>query len=429
MHDIQFVRDFPAIFDQKLALRGADPLSAEILAIDKKRRELIFAAETAKAEQNKASKDVGAAKASGDEAEFERVRALVSEKKAEVARLEGDAKLADDALRALLMTIPNMPFDDVPMGESEADNAEIRKWGEPRAMDFQPKEHFAIDAVANLFNFERAGKISGARFAILQGAAARLHRALGQFMIDFHINNHGLNEVMTPVLVRESALLGTGQLPKFKEDLYKTDGDHYLIPTAEVTLTNMAADQIADAQDLPLRMVAQTQCFRSEAGSAGRDTTGILRQHQFEKVEMVTICKPDESDHELERMTACAEAILKALELPFRTVLLCTGDMGFGARRTYDIEVWVPGQNTYREISSCSNCGDFQARRMNARYRNDEGKPEFVHTLNGSGLAVGRCLIAVLENGQQADGSIVLPQVLTPYLGGARMISPTGALS
>ena len=428
MHDIQFIRDNPEQFDSLLNLRGLAPCSTELLELDKKRREIIFSSETAKAEQNAASKEAGAAKGRGDEDEFERLRGVVSEKKAEIAQAEIDAKVADDALKSKLVAIPNLPFPDVPVGKDETQNVEVRTWGTPKELDFAPKEHFEIASTISQFDFERAGRLSGSRFVILKGAIARLHRALGQFMIDLHVNNHDLHEVITPVLVRDEAMFGTGQLPKFEEDSYKTTEGQWLIPTAEVTLTNMVSGEIVDGEMLPLRMTAQTQCFRSEAGSAGRDTSGMLRQHQFEKVEMVTICKPDQSTEELERMTACAEAVLKALELPYRTVALCTGDMGFGARRTYDIEVWLPGQNTYREISSCSNCGDFQARRMNSRFRVGQEKPEFVHTLNGSGLAVGRTLIAVVENGQNADGSISLPSILSPYLGGASAISKDGKL-
>ncbi len=428
MHDIQFIRQNPDEFDKLLSLRGVSPLAGELISLDEERRGLIHKAETIKSEQNAASKKVGAAKAQGDEIEFERLRNLVSTKKEEVAALENAAKDADDKLRLRLMEIPNLPFEDVPKGVDENDNVEIRKWGQPPQIKFAAKEHFEISATKSLFDFEKAAQISGSRFAILRGAVARLHRALGQFMIDYHIYNHDLLEILTPVLVREDALLGTGQFPKFKDDVYKTDANQWLIPTAEVPLTNLASDEIIPEKSLPQRFVAQTQCFRSEAGSAGRDVTGILRQHQFEKVEMVTICLPEESENELERMTKCAEAILQKLELPYRTVMLCSGDMGFGARRTYDIEVWLPGQNTYREISSCSNCGDFQARRMNGRLRRGENKPEFVHTLNGSGLAVGRTLIAILENGQQADGSIRLPEAIVSYLNGYNAINSDGNL-
>lgn len=428
MHNIQYVRENPELFDASLFKRGLNGHSKDILSLDEKRRAMIHLAETAKAEQNLASKEVGLAKARGDDAEFERLRLLVSEKKSEISTAENDAKLADEALRDLLMRIPNLPFDDVPVGKDESENIEVLKWSTPSKLDFTPKEHFEISSVKHLFDFDRAAKISGSRFVILRGAIARLHRALGQFMVDLHINDHGLDEVLTPVLVRETALYGTGNLPKFADDLYKTESDHWLIPTAEVTLTNLVSDEIVDGDKLPFRFVAQTQCFRSEAGSAGRDTSGMLRQHQFEKIEMVTICTPENSEAEHQRMTECAENVLKNLNLPYRKIVLCTGDMGFGSRKTYDLEVWLPGQNCYREISSCSNCGDFQARRMNGRYRNLDQKPEFLHTLNGSGLAVGRCLIAVVENGQQADGSIIVPDVLHRYLGGANLIDINGNL-
>lgn len=429
MHDIRAIRENPAAFDESLARRGLPAMSSDLLAMDEARRACILAAETAQADQNKASKEVGAAKARGDEAEFERLRALVAEKKAEIARLTEQAAQEDARLRDALMRIPNSPHADVPMGRDEDDNVEIRRWGTPRAFDFAPREHFDIAGVKPGMDFETAAKLSGARFVILRGAVIRVHRALAQFMLDTHVNDHGLTETWTPVLVKEEAMYGTNQLPKFAEDSYQTTNGWWLVPTSEVTLTNTVAGEILDESALPIRMTAHTQCFRSEAGSAGKDTSGMLRQHQFEKVEMVSITTPDTSMAEHDRMTRCAEAILEKLGLPYRTIVLCTGDMGFGAQKTHDLEVWLPGQNRYREISSVSVCGDFQARRMNARFRPaGGGKPEFVHTLNGSGLAVGRCLIAVLENGQQADGSVALPAVLHPYLGGKTTISATGAL-
>jgi seryl-tRNA synthetase len=430
MHDIRAIRDNPQGFDAALARRGLDPQSPAILALDEERRACIARAESALAERNAASKEVGRAKAAGDEAEFERLRTLVAEKKDEIARLEEEAKAKDEALRDVLAGIPNLPADDVPDGADEADNVEIHRWGEPRAFDFAPKEHFEIAGVAAGMDFETAAKLSGSRFVLMSGAVARLHRALAQFMLDVHTTENGLAEVNGPVLVRDEIMYGTGQLPKFGEDSYRTTDGWWLIPTSEVTLTNIVAGHIVEEGYLPRRYTAHSLCFRSEAGSAGRDTAGMLRQHQFEKVEMVSITHPDHSDEEQKRMLRCAEDILERLGLPYRTVVLCTGDMGFGARRTYDIEVWLPGQDTYREISSVSTCGDFQARRMNARFRPEGGgKPEFVHTLNGSGLAVGRCLIAVLENGQQEDGTVLLPQVLGPWLGGKTRITPEGSLA
>ncbi|WP_299674386.1 serine--tRNA ligase [uncultured Roseobacter sp.] len=474
MHDIRAIREHPEAFDAALARRGEAPLSADLLALDEARRAKISAAETAQAEQNKASKQVGAAKASGDEAEFERLRRLVGEKKAEVAEMQAEAKALDAQLTDQLARIANLPASDVPDGVDEDDNVEVNRWGNPRNFDFDPKEHFEIGGVATSMDFEMAAKISGSRFVVLKGAVARIHRALAQFMIDTHVEDNGLTEMQTPVLVRDEAMYGTDKLPKFGGESFMaaseaarqklsdealgyatpdiiekmkagvalrdlvaetyeiapTKEDYWLVPTSEVPLTYSVANDILDEAALPIRMTAHTLCFRSEAGSAGKDTAGMLRQHQFEKVEMVSITHPDESEAEQKRMLRCAEDLLERLEIPFRTVVLCTGDMGFGARRTYDIEAWLPGQNAYREISSVSTTGDFQARRMNARFRPSEGgKPQFVHTLNGSGLAVGRCLIAVLENGQQADGSVTLPAVLAPYLGGKTVLSADGVLS
>jgi seryl-tRNA synthetase len=429
MHDIRLIRETPAAFDAAMTRRGLSGVSGEVLALDEARRTAITAAEAAQAEANKAAKAVGAAKAKGDEAEFERLRALVAEKKADIARLNDEAREKDAALTALLMGLPNVMADDVPEGADEADNVEIKRWGTPRAFDFAPLEHYELPATRAGLNFELAAKLSGARFAVLSGAVARVHRALAQFMLDTHVDENGLTEAITPVLVREEMMLGTGQLPKFGDDSYQTREGWWLIPTAEVTLTNFVNGEMVEAADLPMRYVAHTQCFRSEAGSAGKDTAGMLRQHQFEKVEMVSITAPDQSEAEHAAMTRRAEDILERLGLPYRTVMLCAGDTGFGARRTHDIEVWLPGQDCYREISSVSTTGDFQARRMNARFRPEPGaKPEFLHTLNGSGLAVGRCLIAVLENGQEADGSVTLPEVLHRYLGGKTRISAEGVL-
>ena len=429
MHDIRAIRENPAALDAALARRGDAPVSAAVLELDAARRGKISAAEAAQAEQNAASKLVGAAKAKGDEAEFERLRALVGEKKAEVATMQAEAKELDAQLTDMLARIANTPADDVPDGADEGDNVEVNRWGEIPAFGFAPKEHYDIAGVAASMDFETAAKISGSRFVLLSGAVARIHRALAQFMINTHVDENGLTEVNPPVLVKDDAMYGTDKLPKFGEDSYRTEEGMWLVPTSEVPLTYIVADTVVEESYLPRRYTAHTLCFRSEAGSAGRDTAGMLRQHQFEKVEMVSITHPDESDAEQKRMLRCAEGILEALGIPYRTVILCTGDMGFGARRTYDIEAWVPGQNTYREISSVSTTGDFQARRMNARFKpRDGGKPQFLHTLNGSGLAVGRCLIAVLENGQQEDGSVVLPEVLAPYLGGKTLLSAEGAL-
>ncbi len=430
MHDIRAIRDNPELFDAALARRGEAAMSEAVLSLDAARRAKIASAETAKAEQNKASKEVGAAKAKGDEAEFDRLRALVSDKKAEVAAMQAEAQELDAKLTDMLARIPNNPADDVPQGADENDNVEVKSWGDKPSFDFTPVEHYEIKGVKPGMDFETAAKTSGARFVMLKGAVARIHRALAQFMIDTHVDENGLTEVNSPVLVRDEAMYGTDKLPKFGEDSYQTTNGWWLVPTSEVPLTYSVGGDTLEQSALPIRLTAHTLCFRSEAGSAGRDTAGMLRQHQFEKVEMVSITHPDESDAEQQRMVGCAEGILEKLGVPYRTVILCTGDMGFGARRTYDIEAWVPGQNCYREISSVSTTGDFQARRMNARFKPEGGgKPQFVHTLNGSGLAVGRCLIAVLENGQQADGSVKLPEALAPYLGGKTTLTAEGVLA
>ncbi|TNJ40907.1 serine--tRNA ligase [Phaeobacter sp. B1627] len=429
MHDIRAIRENPAAFDAALARRGESALSSEVLALDEARRAKIQAAEAAQADQNKAAKAIGAAKAKGDDAEFERLRTEVAAKKAEVATMQIEAKALDAKLTDMLARIPNSPAEDVPDGGGEEDNVEVTRWGDVRDFSFTPKEHFDIAGVAKAMDFETAAKISGARFVVLKGAVARIHRALAQFMIDTHVDENGLTEVNSPVLVRDEAMYGTDKLPKFGEDSYQTTNGWWLVPTSEVPLTYSVAGDVLDESALPIRYAAHTLCFRSEAGSAGKDTSGMLRQHQFEKVEMVSIVHPEASDEEQKRMLGCAEGILQKLGIPFRTVILCTGDMGFGARRTYDIEAWVPGQNCYREISSVSTTGAFQARRMNARFKPaDGGKPEFLHTLNGSGLAVGRCLIAVLENGQQEDGSVTLPAALAPYLGGKLTLTAEGVL-
>ncbi|MDC0738536.1 serine--tRNA ligase [Cognatishimia sp. SS12] len=430
MHDIRAIRENPAAFDAALSRRGDAPLSDALLKLDAERRAKITAAEQAQSDQKKAAKDVGAAKARGDDAEFERLRALVGEKKNEVAAMQAEAKELDAKLTDLLARIPNLPAEDVPDGADEADNVEIHRWGDVPSFDFEPKEHYELASVAASMDFETAAKISGSRFVLLSGAVARIHRALAQFMLDTHTTDNGMTEVNPPVLVRDEAMYGTDKLPKFGEDSYQTSEGMWLIPTSEVPLTYIVAGHTIDESYLPRRYTAHSLCFRSEAGSAGRDTSGMLRQHQFEKVEMVAVTHPDKSDEEQKRMLRCAEGILEALNIPYRTVVLCTGDMGFGARRTFDIEAWLPGQNAYREISSVSTTGDFQARRMNARFKPEAGgKPEFVHTLNGSGLAVGRCLIAVLENGQQADGSVKLPEALAPYMGGKTTLNADGSLS
>ncbi len=430
MHDVRLIREDPAGFDAALARRGLSPVAQELLSLDESRRAKIAAAETAQADRNAASRAIGAAKAQGNNEEFERLRALVADRKTEIARLDEEAKDEDEKLRNRLMELPNLPHESIPDGADEAGNLELRRRGAPRDYAFEPKEHFEIGEAMGLMDFDAAAKLSGSRFVVLKGALIRLHRALAQFMLDTHIEKHGLTEVWTPVLVRDEAMFGTGQLPKFAEDSYRTETGWWLIPTAEVTLTNLAANEILDGATLPRRYTAHTQCFRSEAGSAGKDTRGMLRQHQFEKVEMVSLVRPGDGLAELDRMTECAEAILNLLEIPCRTLVLCTGDTGFGARRTHDIEVWLPGQGLYREISSCSWCGDFQSRRMNARYRADpEAKPEFLHTLNGSGLAVGRALIAVMETYQTEDGGIDVPAPLRRYMGDAARIAPDGTLA
>ncbi len=428
MHDIRFIRENPAAFDAALSRRGLEPMSASLLVVDEERRANIKLAEDSKAVINTASKAAGNAKAQGNQSEFEQLQEKVAFTKQFMAANVELAEKKDRELRDALSRIPNLPLDQVPDGPDESGNVEIRRWGTPRVMDFKPLEHFDIPGAKGGLDFQTAAKLSGSRFVVLRGAVARVHRALAQLMLDLHTNEHDLAETWTPVLVKEEAMYGTNQLPKFAEDSYQTTNGWWLIPTSEVTLTNSVAGDILDEATLPLRLTAHTHCFRSEAGSAGKDTTGMLRQHQFEKVEMVTICTPETALAEHDRMTKCAEAVLERLGLPYRTIVLCTGDMGFGSQKTHDLEVWLPGQNTYREISSCSTCGQFQARRMNARYRPAGGKPEFVATLNGSGLAVGRCLIAVLENGQENDGSVTLPAALAPYLGGKTRITAEGAL-
>ena len=429
MHDIRLIRDDPAAFDAALARRGVEPVSGAILALDTARRAVATAMQDAQNRRNEASKAIGAAMGRGDKDEAERLKAEVAEIKNTLPALEQEDRELSAELQEALAASPNLPDSAVPDGEDESQNVEVSRWGSPRQFAFSPKEHADLGPALGL-DFETGALISGARFTFLRGQMARLQRALGQYMLDTQTTLNGHTECATPLLVREESLFGTGQLPKFAEDNFQTTDGRWLIPTAEVSLTNSVREQILEGAALPLRLTALTPCFRSEAGAAGKDTRGYIRQHQFEKVELVTICAPDQSEAEHERMTAAAESILQALELPYRKVLLCAGDMGFTARKTYDLEVWLPGQNTYREISSISNCGDFQARRMNARYRPAGGadgkgaKPDFVHTLNGSGLAVGRTLVAVLENYQQEDGSVDVPAALRPYMGGIDRLVP-----
>ena len=424
MHDIRLIWANPEGFDAGLARRGLAPLSTEILAADASLRALQTDMQAALARRNEASKAIGQAMAKGDRDTAEALKAEVAALKQRLPEQEAQEREQLAALQNSLAALPNLPAADVPEGEDEDCNIEISRWGTPRKFDFEPKEH-ADFAPALGLDFETAAKMSGARFAFLKGPMARLERALGQFMLDKQTTQAGYSECATPLLVRDEAAFGTAQLPKFREDLFQTTDGMWLISTSEMSLTNAVREDILAEADLPIRMTGLTPCFRSEAGAAGRDTRGYIRQHQFWKVELVSVVRPEDSDAELERKTRAAEAILEALELPYRKMLLCAGDMGFAARKTYDLEVWLPGQNSYREISSCSNCGDFQARRMNARFRREGAKgTEFVHTLNGSGLAVGRTLVAILENYQQADGSVDIPRALLPYMGGITRLTP-----
>ncbi|MDF1769617.1 serine--tRNA ligase [Maricaulis sp.] len=424
MHDIKLIRDNPDAFDAGLAKRGLASQSAILIELDASRRDALGKQQDAETERNTLSKQIGKAKATGDEAEFNRLRGEVDRLKSVLEEAGQQARHFDETLNQHLAALPNLPHDDVPQGADEADNEEVRRWGDPRAMGFKPRDHVDLGEGLGQMDFKKAAEMSGSRFVALRGGLARMERALAQFMLDLHTTEHGYEEVSPPYMVRDEAVFGTGQLPKFSEDLFRTTDHRWLIPTAEVPLTNLARETIHAETDLPMRMTAYTPCFRSEAGSAGRDTRGMIRLHQFQKVEMVSIVAPDESDAELERMTGCAEKVLQLLELPYRVMKLCTGDMGFSARRTFDLEVWMPSQDCYREISSCSTCGDFQARRMDARFRKDgEKRPAFLHTLNGSGVAVGRALVAVLENHQNEDGSISIPAALRPYMGGAETIT------
>jgi len=421
MHDIRKIRENSDDFDAGLARRNLEPMSDSLIALDAARRALETRAQDIQAERNKAAKEIGQRKAKGEDAQD--LIEQVSKSKEAQAEAEAEAKAKTDELNAVLAGIPNIPDADVPDGANEDDNVEVKTWGTPKTFDFDVKDHVDLGEGLGQMDFEVAAKMSGARFVLLSGHLARLERALANFMLDRQTGENGYTEVNPPALVKDNALFGTGQLPKFAEDLFHTEDDYWLIPTAEVPLTNIVAGAMISDDYLPRRYTAKTWCFRSEAGAAGKDTRGMIRQHQFTKVEMVSVVKPEESDAELTRMTGCAEGILEALDLPYRTVTLCTGDIGFGAAKTYDIEVWLPAQDTYREISSCSNTRDFQARRMNARFkRTGEKKPEFVHTLNGSGLAVGRCMVAVMENYQNQDGSITVPEVLRPYMGGLEVI-------
>ena len=430
MHDLKTIRDDAQGFAEKLARRGfveAERVTHEILRLDGERRALLSRLQEAQSRRNDLSKQVGMAKKAGDNEAAEALMEEVGSIKTEIADGEAQERELDEQMQAFLAGLPNLPFDDVPVGADESANVEHHKVGTPKSFNFPPRQHFELGEGLGLMDFEAAARMSGARFVVLKGALARLERALGQFMLDLHTEEFGYTEVSPPLLVRDQAVYGTAQLPKFSEDLFHIDAGFWLVPTAEVPLTNMVREQIMGEDELPLRMTAFTPCFRSEAGAAGRDTRGMIRMHQFSKVELVSVTKPDDSEAELERMLGCAEEVLKRLGLAYRVMTLSTGDMGFAARKTYDIEVWLPGQEAYREISSCSVCGDFQARRMDARYRPaGEKGTRFVHTLNGSGLAVGRALVAVLETYQQQDGSIEIPEVLRPYLGGMEVIARHG---
>jgi len=426
MLDLNFVREnLDAVREGLRSRNFPDDALDKFVELDTERRRIIAEADEINRQRNAASKEIGSLMQTGKREEAEAKKAEVGGLKDRQTELESARDDADRAMRDLLAGLPNIPANDVPIGADELANKEVRRWGEPREFDFEPKDHVDLGEALGILDLERASKIAGSRFSILNGAGARLERALVNFMLDVHVHEHGYTETLPPFLVNRQALFGTGQLPKFEEDLFHVEDERgfALIPTAEVPVTNYHAEEILDAKDLPRYYTAYTPCFRSEAGSYGRDTRGLIRQHQFEKVELVKLVLPENSENEHEKLTANAERILQLLGLPYRTVVLCTGDMGFAAKKTYDIEVWLPSQQTYREISSCSNCGDFQARRMNTRFRRSGGaKPEFVHTLNGSGLAVGRTWIAIIENYQQADGSVVIPEILLPYTGGLAKI-------
>lgn len=424
MHDIRLIRDDPAAFDAALARRGLASQSGELVSLDERRRASVAAAQDAQTRRNDLSKQIGQAKAAKDEGRAQALMAEVAALKASLPELEEEERATATMLDERLAAVPNLPAIDVPDGADEDDNLLVSTWGEPRDLGFAAREHDAIGPALGM-DFDTGVLLAGARFTLLRGQMARLNRAIGQFMLSRLVDEHGFEEVAPPLLIRDEVAFGTGQLPKFAEDLFKTTDGRWLISTAEMSLTNMVRERIMTESELPLRFAALTPCFRSEAGAAGRDTRGLIRQHQFDKVEMVAITTPDASEPEHERMTRAAEGVLEALELPYRRMLLCTGDMGFSAAKTFDLEVWLPGQGRYREISSCSNCTDFQARRMNARYRPEgEKATKFVHTLNGSGLAVGRTLVAVIENYQQADGSVVVPPALRPFTGGLDVLEP-----
>ena len=423
MHDIKLIRDDPVAFDDGLKRRGLAPLSAEALKRDTELRALLTRLQQMQARRNEASKQIGQAKAKKDEAQAQALMAEVSGLKTDIQQGEEEERRLQAALNDFLATIPNIPAPDVPVGADEKANLEVRRSGDKPQINFQPKEHFDLGEGLGQMDFESAARMSGSRFVVLKKDLARLERAIAQFMLDLHTEQFGYTEVSPPLMVRDQAMFGTGQLPKFAEDLFRTTSDYWLIPTAEVSLTNLVREQIVEEKQLPFRFTAYTPCFRAEAGAAGKDTRGMIRMHQFSKVELVSITTPEQSAEEHERMTNCAQEVLKRLGLHHRVMLLCSGDMGFAAKKTYDLEVWLPGQNMFREISSCSNCGDFQARRMNARYRPEgEKNTRFVHTLNGSGLAVGRTLVAILENYQEGNGSIVVPDALRGYMGGLERI-------
>ncbi len=424
MFDPKWIRENPEAFDAGLAKRGLEPHAAQVIALDDARRGIVTRLQEAQTRRNAASKEIGKAKGSGDEARAQELMDEVASLKSALQEGEEELRLAETKLNEALAAIPNLPLDDVPVGEDENDNVLAREWGEKPGFDFTPQEHFDIGEGLGQMDFETAAKLSGSRFAVLLRDLARMERALAAFMVDLHTGAFGYTEVLPPFLVRDDAMFGTGQLPKFAEDLFHTEDGYWLIPTAEVSLTNLVRESTIGEDELPMRFTAWTPCFRAEAGAAGKDTRGLIRQHQFSKVELVSITTPEQSLDELERMTSCAEEVLKRLGLPYRVMTLCTGDMGFAARKTYDIEVWLPGQARYREISSCSVCGEFQARRMNARYRAGEKDLRFVHTLNGSGLAVGRTMVAILENYQESDGSVRVPEALQPYMNGVERIEP-----